>query len=227
MKASDRYRDRREAGKILATHLLSEDLGIEPIVLALPRGGVPVGAEVAEALNAPLDVFVVRKLGFPDHPELAMGAIASGGVPLLDRQMISAAGLSEAGVEKVIHEERRELRRREQAYRSGSDQKFYSRPVIVVDDGLATGFTMRAAVAALRQTGSPRITVAVPVAARSTCVELAREVDRLICPLQPEHFHAVGAWYEDFSATTDDEVRDCVARLARPRPAVNPPGGIA
>jgi putative phosphoribosyl transferase len=226
MKTSDRYRDRREAGKILATHLLSEDLGVEPVVLALPRGGVPVGAEVAEALDAPLDVFVVRKLGFPDQPELAMGAMASGGVPLLDRPTIAAAGLSEMDVEKVIEEERRELQRREQAYRSGAHPEVYSRPVIVIDDGLATGFTMRAAVNALRHMGSPRITVAVPVGARSTCQELAREVDRLVCPLQPEYFQAVGAWYEDFSATSDDEVRDCLARLAR-RPPAQRPGGAA
>lgn len=215
MTTPDRYRDRREAGRILATHLPVEEIGAKPLVLALPRGGVPVGAEVADALDAPLDVFLVRKLGFPDQPELAMGAIATGGVKLLDESLIAAAGLSEREVATVVRKEQQELQRRELAYGFHSESEIRSRPAIVVDDGLATGFTMRAAVTSLYRIGSPRITVAVPVGARSTCEELSREVDLLVCPLQPEDFRAVGAWYADFNATSDDEVRSCLARSSR------------
>jgi predicted phosphoribosyltransferase len=225
MNPDGRYRNRREAGQFLAASLQGYEVGIDPLVLGLPRGGVPVAAEVAETLGAPLDVFLVRKLGLPSRPELAMGAIASGGVQLLDRPLIAEAEVSKAELAAVIELETEELRRREQAYRPGGPPPVGFRPAIVVDDGLATGFTMRAAVAALRRAGCPRITVAVPVGARSTCRELAREVDLLVCPVQPDRFHAVGAWYVDFSATNDEEVHACLARLpraemdSRPRPS--------
>jgi putative phosphoribosyl transferase len=207
------YRDRRDAGRTLALYARDKEVGADPLVLALPRGGVPVAAEVADALNAPLDVFLVRKLGTPDQPELAMGAIASGGVRLLDETLIAYSDVSAGELAAVTERETRELERRERAYRAGRpplELKF--RPVIVVDDGLATGFTMRAAVAALRKADCARITVAVPVGARSSCEEVSREVDVLVCPLQPEPFRAVGLWYEDFAPTTDEEVRDCLAR---------------
>jgi predicted phosphoribosyltransferase len=175
---------------------------------------VPVAAAVAEALGAPLDVFLVRKLGVPDHPELAMGAIASGDVRLLDEDLITEAGVSDQEVAAVIRRETEELHRRERAYRTGGPPPVGSHPVVVVDDGLATGFTMKAAVTALRRAHCPRITVAVPVGAKATCEELAGQVDLLVCPLQPQRFHAVGAWYDDFSATTDDEVQACLARFS-------------
>ena len=215
------YRDRRDAGRTLALYLRGKETGTDPLVLALPRGGVPVAAEVAEALEAPLDVFLVRKLGLPGQPEVAMGAIASGGLRLLDEGLIAYADVSAAEVAAVTERETWELGRREQAYRAARplpEVKF--RPVIVIDDGLATGFTMRAAVAALRKAECARITVAVPVGARSSCEELAREVDVLVCPLQPEPFRAVGQWYTDFAPVTDDEVRRCLSRhqSLHPRP---------
>jgi putative phosphoribosyl transferase len=215
MNADGRYRDRREAGQFLASSLRDEKVGTDPLVLGLPRGGVPVAAEVAEALGAPLDVFLVRKLGFPGHPEYAMGAIASGGVQLLNEPLIAGSGLSEAEVAAVVKRETKELQRREAAYRPGGPPAVQSHPVVVVDDGLATGFTMRAAVAALRRAGCPRITVAVPIGAKSTCAELEREVDRLVCPVQPNELIAVGGWYVDFSATSDEEVHACLARFPR------------
>ncbi len=221
MSRENGYRDRREAGRILASHLMGFDLGLDPLVLGLPRGGVPVAAEVAESLNAPLHVFVVRKLGFPEYPEVAMGAITTGGVRLLDDPLIAEAGVTAEEVAEVTERETRELRRRERAYRGdGAAPDVGAHPVVVVDDGLATGFTMRAAVAALRKAGCPRITVAVPVGAGSGCEELAREVDLLVCPLRPEPFHAVGMWYENFEATDDDEVKACLARVARDRATV-------
>ncbi len=213
MSSARIYRDRRDAGHTLALYMRGREVGTDPLVLALPRGGAPVAAEVAEALHAPLDVFLVRKLGLPEQPEVAMGAIASGGVRLLDEGLIAYADVSAGEVAAVTERETRELLRREQAYREGRPPlELRFRPVIVIDDGLATGFTMRAAVAALRKADCARITVAVPVGARSSCEELAREVDVLVCPLQPEAFRAVGQWYADFTPTTDDEVKDCLAR---------------
>lgn len=211
------YLNRREAGQTLAACLRGEDVGIDPIVLALPRGGVPVGAEVAEAFDVPLEVFLVRKLGFPGHPEMAMGALASGGVQLLDDSLIAATGLTQQEVAAVIDREHAELRRREQVYRPRRMLALGWRPAIIVDDGLATGFTMRAAVAALRRTGCPRITVAAPVGARETCEEFAADVDLLVCPLQPGTFSAVGDWYEDFSPTTDEEVLSCLEHVTATR----------
>jgi Predicted phosphoribosyltransferases len=183
------------------------------MVLALPRGGVPVGFEVATALDSPLDVFVVRKLGLPWHEELAMGALARGGVRILDEDLIRAAGVSEEDVQRVTATEQRELERRERQYRGARPfPNLTGKTVILVDDGLATGYTMRAAVAALRQEGPARVIVAVPVAARETCAAFRDIADDIVCAVTPEPFHAVGLWYEDFSQTTDDEVRDLLDR---------------
>lgn len=213
------YQDRRSAGRVLARFLALAPVGDHPIVLALPRGGVPVADEIATALGAPLDVFLVRKLGLPGQPELAMGALASGDVRVLDENLIEFAGVTPEELAAVIKRETKELERRESLYRRGlPPRNIAGRSVIVVDDGLATGSTMRAAVAALRRTGCRHLTVAVPVGARSTCAELASEVDTLVCPLQPEPFHAVGLWYDNFLPTEDAEVCDCLARHAE-RPA--------
>lgn len=209
---ADRYRDRREAGAVLASALAgSADRAADRadlVVLGLPRGGVPVAAEVATALNAPLDVFVVRKLGVPGQPELAMGAIASGDVVVRNPAVTAELGISESAFEAVREQEAAELARREAAYRGGRPRTpLRDRTVVLVDDGVATGASMRAAIAALREHGPARLVVAVPVAAASTCAELAREVDELVCPLTPFGFGSVGAYYLDFRATTDEEVR--------------------
>ena len=178
------------------------------LVLGLPRGGVPVAWEVARRLGAPLDVFVVRKLGFPGHEELAMGAIASGGVRVLNPEVI-AYGVSRAQIEQVTEKERRELERREQLFRGDRPpMRVADRTVVLVDDGLATGSTMRAAVRALRQERAGRIIVAVPVAAPSVCAEMKAEADEVVCAATPEPFRAVGLWYDDFAQTSDAEVRE-------------------
>lgn len=172
-----------------------------------------MGFEVATALDSPLDVFVVRKLGLPWHEELAMGALARGGVRILDEDLIRAAGVSEEDVQRVTATEQRELERRERQYRGARPfPNLTGKTVILVDDGLATGYTMRAAVAALRQEGPARVIVAVPVAARETCAAFRDIADDIVCAVTPEPFHAVGLWYEDFSQTTDDEVRDLLDR---------------
>ncbi len=214
LKLESPYLDRREAGRALAACLRGEDLGKDPVVLALPRGGVPVGAEVAEALDLPLEVFIVRKLGMPGYPEVAIGALASGGVQLLDDALIASTGLKPTEVAAVIDREHEELRKQEQVYRPRRMLSLGWRAAIIIDDGLATGFTMRAAVEALRRTGCPRITVAAPVGAEEICAEFSREVDLLVCPLQPANFAAAGQWYEDFHRTTDEEVQACLARVA-------------
>jgi predicted phosphoribosyltransferase len=188
------------------------------LVLALPRGGVPVAYEVARELNAPLDVFVVRKLGVPGHEELAMGAIASGGFRVLDENLIQTLKIRDDVVEAVSERSRRELRRQELAFRDDrppSDVR--EQIVILVDDGLATGATMRAAVAALRVQHPARIIVAAPTAAASTCEELESEVDECVCVMTPDPFLAVGLWYDDFSQTTDEEVRHLLRRAAENR----------
>ena len=203
----ERFRDRRAAGQVLADELRAYARRNDVVVLALPRGGVPVGYEVARALGAPLDVFVVRKLGIPWHEELAMGAIASGGVRVLDRELIRAAHVTERELERVIASEEAELARREQRYRG--DRPFPNvagKTVILVDDGLATGATMRAAVEALRADGPASIVVAVPVAAPTTCDAFRDIADEIVCAVTPDPFNAVGLWYDDFSQTTDDEV---------------------
>lgn len=208
-----RFHDRRDAGQWLAADLHAYAARTDVIVLALPRGGVPVGYEVAVTLGAPLDVFVVRKLGLPGHEELAMGALASGGVRVLDEELIRLARVTPAEVSRVTTAEQAELERRERRYRG--DRPFpdlRGKTAILVDDGLATGSTMRAAVTALRIEGPTRIVVAVPVAAAETRDALKRLADDVICAVTPEPFHAVGLWYDDFSQTTDDEVRELLER---------------
>jgi putative phosphoribosyl transferase len=210
------FRDRADAGRRLA-RLLSNHAG-KPgvIVLALPRGGVPVGYEVARALDAPLDVFVVRKLGVPEHEELALGAIASGNVRVLNDDVVRALRIPPEVIARIAGEEQIELERRERLYRGGRPAlNVRGLTAILVDDGLATGASMSAAVEALRELNPRRIVVAVPVAAPQACDAFRRRVDEVVCALTPESFEAVGVWYNDFSQTTDDEVRKLVTE---PRP---------
>ena len=202
------YVDRLEAGQILAGELSVYRDRDDVVVLALPRGGVPVASEVARALGVPLDVFVVRKLGVPGHEELAMGAIASGGVRQVNRDVVDALGIPASVIDGVAAREQRELERREQAYRGARPPlSLINKTVILVDDGLATGATMRAAVIAARQQQPARVIVAVPVGAASTCADLATEADDVVCVRTPDPFVAVGLWYRDFTPTTDHEVR--------------------
>ena len=211
------FRDRTAAGRLLAQKLRAYADRPDTLVLALPRGGVPVAFEVARALGAPLDVFLVRKLGVPGHEELAMGAIASGGVAVLNEDTIRYLRLPDEVIDVVAAKEQRELERRERAYRGARvAPEIRGRTIILVDDGLATGSTMRAAVAALRQQQPAHIVVAVPVAAPEICAAFRREVDAIICAITPEPFYAVGVWYEDFSQTTDEEVGDYLRRAATP-----------
>jgi putative phosphoribosyl transferase len=209
------YRDRVEAGRALASLLRDYADRPDVVVLALPRGGVPVGYEVARALHASLDVFLVRKLGVPGHEELGMGAVASGGVIVLNEQVVRALGIPSRAIESVAEREQRELERREHVYRGDRPPpNVRGRTVILVDDGLATGGTMLAAVRALRQEQPARIVVAVPIAARETCDLLRQEADEVVCAATPEPFHAVGVWYQDFTQTSDNEVRELLARTA-------------
>jgi putative phosphoribosyl transferase len=213
---------RTEAGQELARKLTEYADRPDVLVLALPRGGVPVAFEVARALHVPLDVFLVRKLGLPGHEEFAMGAIASGGVRVLNEDLVRALRIPENVIEAVAAAEKRELERRERLYRGDrSPPDVRGRTVILVDDGLATGSTMRAAVLALRQQGVARIVVAVPVGAPETCAEFEREADEVICARTPEPFYAVGLWYGDFSQTTDEEVHDLLERAAEERAPVH------
>jgi putative phosphoribosyl transferase len=215
------FEDRHDAGRQLAAKLGRYAGRPDVIVLALPRGGVPVGYEVARALGAPLDLFLVRKLGVPGREELAMGAIASGGVRVLNDDVVRELGIPQRWVDEVTADEAAELRRREAAYRDGRPAPdVRGKAVILVDDGLATGASMRAAIAALRQLGPARIVVAVPVAAAQTCKEFRSEADEVVCAETPEPFYAVGTWYEDFSQTTDDEVRDLLSRAPTAGPVV-------
>lgn len=204
----NRFRDREDAGRHLAAELREYAGRDDVLVLALPRGGVPVGYEVARALDAPLDVFLVRKLGVPGHEELAMGAISTGGVRVMNEQVLAMVPVSEAAIAAVAAQEERELERREREYRGDRPvPKLGGRTVILVDDGLATGSTMRAAVLAVRAHEPARLVVAVPVAAAETCDEFRSDVDEIVCAITPEPFVAVGLWYDDFSQTTDDEVK--------------------
>ena len=210
------FSNRAEAGQLLAEKLGKYAGRDDEIVLGLPRGGVPVAYEVARRLGVPLDVFIVRKLGVPGFEELALGAIASGGVRVLNEDVVRALPNANELIESVTTRELAELGRREQIYRDGRPApNIGGRTVILVDDGLATGATMRAAVAALRQLGAAKIVVAVPVGAADTCREIEREVDETVCAMAPEWFQAVGQFYEDFSQTSDDEVRELLARAAR------------
>jgi putative phosphoribosyl transferase len=207
------YRDRIDAGKQLAARLSDYTNRDDVLVLALPRGGVPVAYEVAKALHAPLDIFLVRKLGVPGHEELAMGAIASGGVRVLNDDVVSYLDIPADVIDAVAEIELAELERRERAYRGDRPEPdVRGKTVILIDDGLATGSTMRAAVKALRQQDPARIVVAVPVSASQTCDEYRMGVDEIICAKTPEPFMGVGMWYRDFSQTTDEEVREILAR---------------
>ena len=209
------FRDRTEAGRRLAAALARYAGRSDVLVLALPRGGVPVGYEVAAALGAPLDVFVVRKLGVPGQPELAMGAIATGGVRVLNAEVVAALDIPAGVIDAVTERERVELQRRERAYRGSRPAlSVEGRIVILVDDGLATGATMRAAAAAVKAQRPARVVVAVPTAARETCDELRDEVDEVVCLETPPFFGAVGMWYEDFRETSDQEVRDLLSKAA-------------
>ena len=211
------FKNRREAGEFLADKLIEYANRADLIVLGLPRGGIPVAYEVAHKLNAPLDVFVVRKLGVPGHEELAMGAIASGGVRVLNDDVISCLGIPADVLDAVAVDEMRELGRRERLYRGKRPPlRVKGRTVIIVDDGLATGSTMRAAVKSLQQHHPRKIVVAAPVGARETCDSFKTEVDTIcVCAITPEPFQAVGLWYANFMQTTDEEVRDLLSRADR------------
>lgn len=207
------FANRTAAGQVLAERLLGR-ANSEALVLGLPRGGVPVAAQIARALNAPLDVMVVRKLGMPGHEEFAVGAIASGDISVLDEPLILQLRLDENALQAVIDNERRELARRETAYRGErATLDLHGRRVILVDDGIATGATMRAAIQAVRRLGAEHCTLAVPVAPPETLEALASEVDDLVCIATPENFRAVGQWYVEFGQTSDDEVNTCLAEL--------------
>jgi predicted phosphoribosyltransferase len=221
MNNPDSFRDRLDAGLCLADALWKYAGRSDVVVLALPRGGVPVAFEVAKALRAPLDVFLVRKLGAPGFEELAMGAIASGGVTVLNPDVIRTLEVPREEVEAAAERERCELERRERVYRRGRPAPDVAgQTVILVDDGLATGSTMRAAVAALRRLGPARVVVAVPAAAPASCEEMRAIADDCVCALTPHPFHAVGLWYDDFTQTTDEEVCDLLDRAeGKPAPA--------
>lgn len=216
------FRNRRDAGRKLAQELLHYANHSDVIVLALPRGGVPVAYEVALALNVPLDIFIVRKLGLPGQEELAIGAIASGGIRVLNEDLIHMLHIPEEVIEKVAERELQELQRREKLYRGNNlPPEVHDRTVILVDDGLATGASMRAAVAGLRVQHPARIVVAVPTAAPETCEAFQREVDEIVCAMTPEPFMGVGWWYEDFSQTTDEGVRLFLEDIRRRRQLVH------
>lgn len=218
-----RFRDRTQAGQLLAAQLAAYANRPDVLVLALPRGGVPVAFEVARALHAPLDVMIVRKLGVPGYEELAMGAIASGGVHVLNDDVVRMLGISEEEIIRVAALEQQEVERRERLYRGDRPAyEIHGRTIILVDDGIATGATMRAVVDAVRQQQPARIVIAVPVAASSTCEEFAGEVDELVCVLGPEAFFAVGFWYEYFSQTTDEEVRDLLQQATHEQVVTKP-----
>ena len=215
------FRDRSDAGRFLADKLISYANRPDVVVLGLPRGGVPVAFEVAQRLQAPLDVFVVRKLGVPGHEELAMGAIAGGGVLVLNHELVSYLRIPREVIDEVAERELREIERRERLYRGARlPLEAKGQTVIIVDDGIATGSSMRAAVEALRQKEPKNIVVAVPVGARATCDSFKNDVDTVaVCAITPEPFQAVGLWYLNFSQTTDEEVRDLLARADQTRAA--------
>ena len=221
-----RFQDRTDAGQELAKMLTAYKDRPDVMVLALPRGGVPVAFEVAQALNAPLDVFLVRKLGVPGHEELAMGAIASGGVRVLNEDVVQTLGIPDEMIDAITARERQELERRERLYRDDRPAlDAQGRIVILIDDGLATGSTMRAAAAAMRRHRPSRVVVAVPVGAAYTCDELSNEVDEVICAETPEPFYAISLWYRDFTQTTDEGVREFLARAANPITAMRKGSG--
>jgi predicted phosphoribosyltransferase len=211
-----RFSDRRDAGRVLAQELTAYAGRSDVIVLALPRGGVPVAYEVALALNAPLDIFIVRKLGLPGHEELAIGAIASGGVRVLNEDIIHALNIPEGMINRVAQQELQELGRREQLYRGDRPMlDVQDKTVILIDDGLATGASMRAAVSGVRTQHPARIVIAVPTAAPETCNAFEFEVDEIVCAMTPEPFFGVGKWYENFSQITDEEVHTLLEEASR------------
>jgi putative phosphoribosyl transferase len=213
------FQDRTDAGQRLAEKLTAYKNIHSVLVLALPRGGVPVALPIAHALNAPLDIFVVRKLGVPGHEELAMGAIASGGIMIINEIVYRSLPISETQFRTITQRELQEIQRRERAYRGDRPlPRIEDRLIILVDDGLATGATMRVAVQALRQKHPTQIVVAVPVASDETCDEFRDEVDEIVCAVTPQPFVAVGLWYKDFSQTSDEEVRQLL-QAAWNRPA--------
>jgi putative phosphoribosyl transferase len=213
MLFKDLFKDRTAAGQRLAAELAAYADRSDVLVLGLPRGGVPVAFEVAKALKAPLDVFLVRKLGVPGQEELAMGAIASGGVRVLNDDIVRSLQLSPATIDRVAEKEQQELERRERLYRDDRPAPdLHGRTVILVDDGLATGATMRAAIKALRQQQPAKLVVGVPVSSSETCQEIGREVDVIVCAETPHPFYSVGLWYNSFPQTTDEEVRDLLIK---------------
>jgi predicted phosphoribosyltransferase len=222
MERQTHFRDRAEAGRHIA-ELLGDQVDREQvIVLGLPRGGVPVAYEVAKRLGAPLDVFVVRKLGVPGHEELAMGAVASGGLLLLDERIVHSLGIDREAIKRILSAELQELQRREAAYREGREPlDLKGHTVILVDDGLATGSTMRVAALAVRRHQPARLIIAVPVAPPETCESLRDVADEVVCAVTPKPFRAVGEWYGDFRPTSDEEVRELLARAAEQQRAAH------
>lgn len=211
-----KYSDRCEAGIVLAQQLKDYAHLQNAIVLALPRGGVPVAFEIARALSLPMDVFIVRKLGVPSHPELAMGAIASGGTVVFNERILRELNIDEVSINPILQTERAELDRREELYRGKQPYPtLANKTIILVDDGIATGATMRVAIKTLKKYNPAQIIVATPVATHITCTEIAELVEKIICPIQPTHFNAVGVWYDDFSQTSDDEVMEILAKSKR------------
>jgi predicted phosphoribosyltransferase len=214
-----RFGDRREAGRLLAARLGTYAGRPDVVVLALPRGGVPVAYEVARALHAPLDVFLVRKLGVPGHEELALGAIASGGTRVLNEDVVREVGIRPESIDRIAGLEQQELERRERAYRSGRPAlPLQNQVVLLVDDGLATGASMRAAARAVRARQPARVVVAVPTAAAETCADLQADADEVVAVMTPSPFRAVGLWYDDFSQTTDAEVKELLELARRAMP---------
>lgn len=211
------YDDRYQAGRVLADSLKDYAKRTDVIILALPRGGVPVGYEIANKLSLPLDIFIVRKLGVPGHEELAMGAIASGEVTVFNDEIVNMLHIQKDAIKRIQKSEQEELSRRELLYRGQKPfPELTGKTIILVDDGIATGYTMRAAIAALKQKKPIKIIVAVPVAAQSTCDEIASLVDEIICPMRPVNFYAVGLWYNNFSQTTDEEVMELLRQVNTP-----------
>lgn len=210
----NKFIDRHEAGKVLAEQLKQYAKKDDTLVLALPRGGVPVAYEIAKILSLPLDVFIVRKLGVPGHEELAMGAIATGGITVFNDEIVHGLNIPKYAIDQVIQSEKQELQRRDSTYRNNKPfPSLEGKTIILVDDGIATGATMRAAIKALRQQNPASIIIAVPVAAFSTCEEMAKLVDKIVCPLMPHEFYAVGSWYENFFQTSDEEVFDLLKKI--------------
>jgi putative phosphoribosyl transferase len=220
-----RFRNRAEAGHLLAQKLIAYAYRPDVLVLGLPRGGVPVAFEVAKALQVPLDIWLVRKLGVPTQKELAMGAIATGGVRVLNQEVVNWLGISDEVIDKVAAQEQQELERRNQVYRGNRPAPdVRNRTIILVDDGLATGSTMHAAIASLRQQQPDRIVVAVPVGPPSVYKDFKSEADEIVCLQTPELFNAIGVWYVDFSQTTDQEVRDLLEQPTQGVPSPERPG---